>query len=221
MPAGTITTLQAQPSDPQRVNVFIDGVFAMGIGLTTLARERLYVGLLVSEADYERLMRIELSEKAVRAALRALDARPRSVAEIRERLQRKGFDQDLAEAAITRLADLGLLDDTAFARFWVEGRRNGRPRGPGALRDELRRKGVDSELIDTTLADEELVGDIDAQAERLARAALHKYARAADYASFARRMGGYLQRRGYSFATIRPIIVQLWQERGALPDDET
>jgi regulatory protein len=220
MPAGTITTLQAQPSDPQRVNVFIDGVFALGIGLTTLSRERLYVGLVLSEADYERLMRIELSEKAVRAALRALDARPRSIAEIRERLQRKGFEHDLIEAAITRLADLGLLDDTAFARFWVEGRQNGSPRGPGALRDELRRKGVDSELIDTTLADEELVGDIDAQAERLARAALRKYATATDYASFARRMGGYLQRRGYSFATIRPIIVQLWQERSNLPDND-
>lgn len=93
MPAGTITTLQAQPSDPQRVNLFIDGTFALGIGLTTLARERLYVGLVLSEADYERLARIELAEKAVRAALRALDARPRSVAEIRERLQRKGFEQ--------------------------------------------------------------------------------------------------------------------------------
>lgn len=218
MPAGTITTLQAQPSDPQRVNLFIDGTFALGIGLTTLARERLYVGLVLSEADYERLARIELAEKAVRAALRALDARPRSVAEIRERLQRKGFEQDLTDAAITRLTDLGLLDDSAFARFWVEGRQRGVPRGPGALRDELRRKGVDGELIDATLADEELVGDTAAQAEKVARAAMRKYAAAPDYASFARRMGSYLQRRGYSFAIIRPIIAQLWRERGSAAD---
>lgn len=212
MPAGKVTTLQAQAQDPQRVNLFIDGVFAIGVSLTTLARERLYVGQELTVADYERLERAEMADRAVSAALRALDARPRSIAELRDRLKRKGFESDLVELAIERLTDLGLVDDRAFVRFWVEQRQHMRPRGPNALRDELRRKGVDADLIGETLQDSELVGDPDTQAEALARRALGKYAGSSDFQSFARRMGGFLQRRGYQLSTIRPILVQLWRE---------
>jgi regulatory protein len=124
----------------------------------------------------------------------------------------------MIEAAISRLQELGLVDDTSFARFWVESRQNSRPRGPSALRDELRRKGLAPTVIAETLEDRELVGDLDEQAMQTARAALRKYARSPDYASFARRMGGMLQRRGYSLGTIRPIITELWQELGRTRD---
>ncbi len=219
MPAGTVTSLQAQALDPQRVNLFIDGTFALGVSLTTLAREQLYVGKLLSVEEYERLERAEQAQRAVQVALRAIEARPRSIQEIRERLKRKGFAEELVEAAIERLQDLGLIDDAAFARFWVESRQNSRARGPSALRNELRRKGLDSALIDTTLRDDELVGDQDQQAEQIARQALRRYANSPDFQSFARKMGGLLQRRGYSFETIRPIIAQLWRERHRVRDE--
>jgi regulatory protein len=221
MPAGKITTLQAQANDPQRVNLFIDGVFAIGVSLTTLARERLYVGQELTAEEYARLERAEQADRAISAALRALDARPRSIAELRDRLGRKGFDADLIELAIERLSDLGLVDDRAFARFWVEQRQHLRPRGPNALRDELRRKGVETGLIGETLSDVELVGDSVEQAEALARRALGRYAGAADYQTFARRMGGFLQRRGYQLDTIRPIVTQLWNELKASRQDIT
>src|SRR5262245_29551432 len=147
MPVGTITALQAQLSDSQRVNVFIDGDFALGVSLATLARERLYVGQVLGLEDYARLERAEQADRALSAALRALDARPRSTAELRLRLKRKGFDPESVDAALARLTELGLLDDQTFARAWVENRQNARPRGTSALRDELRRKGVDAEII--------------------------------------------------------------------------
>jgi regulatory protein len=220
MPAGTITALQAQLSDSQRVSVFIDDEFALGVSMATLARERLYVGQVLSADDYARLERAVQADRALSAALRALDARPRSTAELRLRLKRKGFDAESVDAALARLTDLGLLDDVTFARTWVENRQNGRPRGASALRDELRRKGVGAEIIAATLDDDELVGDADDQAERLARAALRRYAGAADFQIFARRLGGYLQRRGYTYATIRPIMAQLWRELGHTAADE-
>lgn len=220
MAAGTVTALQAQALDPQRVNLFIDGTFALGLSLTTLVREQLYVGKVLGTEDYERLERAEQAYRAVSVAMRAIEARPRSTQELRERLKRKGFAEDLIEAAIERLQDLGLVDDAAFARFWVESRQNSRMRGHSALRDELRRKGVGSQLIDETLRDEDLVGDPHQQAEQIARQALRRYAGSPDFQSFARRMGGLLQRRGYSFDTIRPIIAQLWREREQPDDDQ-
>jgi len=85
------------------------------------------------------------------AALRFLEARQRSVAEVRRRLTTAGYREDLVTGAIERLGELGMLDDEAFATQWVESRDRARPRGERALRQELRQKGIDSETIARTL----------------------------------------------------------------------
>jgi regulatory protein len=82
----------------------------------------------------------------------------------------------------------------------------------GALRDELRRKGIDRALAETVLSDEALTGGEDQRAMSIARGALHKYASAPDRTAFQRRLGGYLQRRGFGFDTIGPILETLWAE---------
>lgn len=215
MPEGTISALRLQEHDRQRVNVFIDGSFALGVSLETLTREQLYVGKQIDAQQWARLAAAESVSKALHAALRWLQARPRSIAEIRERLQRKQFAPETIEAVIARLTDLDMLDDAAFARYWVESRNRSRPRGQQALRSELARKGIDRETVAQTLRDEELVGDEHERARALARDVLPKYAQVADRATFQRRLGGYLQRRGFAYALIKPIVDELWREVGS------
>jgi regulatory protein len=212
MPAGTITALRAQAKDPQRVNVFVDGEFALGVSLNTISKEGLYVGKALNAEEFARLEQTESSDKALQAALRFLEARPRSTAEIRERLRRKEFTDEAIGAAIERLAALGMIDDAAFARAWVENRQASRPRGVSALRDELRRKGIDRALAETLLEDDALTGDEEQRAMTIARGALRKYANSPNRAAFQRRLGAYLQRRGFGFDTIGPIIHTLWAE---------
>lgn len=212
MPTGTITALRTQAHDNQRVNVFVNDAFAIGVSLNTITREGLYVGKVLDAAAWARLEEAECADKAVTAALQYLTARPRSTAEVRERLQRKQFPPEAVEAALTRLQERGLIDDTAFSRFWVENRQACRPRGVQALRSELYRKGIDRTIIDATLNDTDLTGDEYEQALTLARATLRKYAGAPNYATFQRRLGGYLQRRGFGFDTISSILDLLWQE---------
>jgi regulatory protein len=87
------------------------------------------------------------------AAARFLEVRPRSVDEVRRRLRDAGYRLDLVVAAIERLTDLGMLDDEAFARAWVESRDRARPRGERALRSELRRKGVVDSIVTEVLGE--------------------------------------------------------------------
>ena len=68
------------------------------------------------------------------AAARFLEARSRSVEEVRRRLTRAGYRPDLVDGAIERMLELGMLDDEAFARAWVESRDRARPRGERAIR---------------------------------------------------------------------------------------
>lgn len=87
------------------------------------------------------------------AAVRLLEAAPRTVSDLRTRLLRASWPAALVEGAIARMTELGFLDDKAFARNWVESRDRGRPRGERALKIELRRKGVGQDVVEATLED--------------------------------------------------------------------
>jgi SOS response regulatory protein OraA/RecX len=120
---------------------------------------------------------IDDPEVVLAAAFRFLEARARSVAETRRRLVDAGYRPPLVEGAIARLLAIGLLDDEAFARHWVESRDRASPRGEIALKRELRLRGVESAVIEATLeerrsggADGALLvppGNDDSDAERL------------------------------------------------------
>ncbi|MEK6721657.1 MAG: regulatory protein RecX [Chloroflexota bacterium] len=87
------------------------------------------------------------------AALRFLESRSRSVAEVRRRLSTAGYRKELVDGAISRLIGLALLDDTAFASAWVASRDRAHPRGENALRRELQLKGIERQVIDGVLED--------------------------------------------------------------------
>ena len=208
-----------QTGDHERVNVFVDGAFAIGIDLATLQREGLFKGKVLSEDDWARLVRAESDNKAWHAALRLLEARPRAEREIRDRLRRKQFEPEQIDATIARLRDLGLLDDAQFARLWVANRAATSPKGAQALRYELMGKGVDRQIAGEIVADALDPATEAEMCEQVARKALPRYASSPDRATFQRKLGGLLQRRGFAWDTVGPVLDRLWQERGAVADD--
>ncbi|KPL85203.1 RecX family transcriptional regulator [Herpetosiphon geysericola] len=221
MPTGTITQLELQQHDRERINLYIDSVFALGISLRTLEQQGLYKGKVLSESDWQAIAQAEEVDKAYNAALVFLAARPRSSQEIRTRLRKREFPDEHIELAIEKLAQIGLVNDEAFARFWVENRQQHRPRGARAIQAELSQKGVKRDLISEVLNE---LTDQDEEQERafsVARAALRRYANEPSKMAFSRKMAGMLQRRGFGFDTIKPVLDQLWQElqTNAEPDE--
>ncbi len=87
------------------------------------------------------------------AAAAFLATRPRSVGETTRRLQHLGYPPALVEDVVTRLVEVGYLDDDAFARTWVESRDRARPRGENALRRELTQKGVSRQVVDEVMVE--------------------------------------------------------------------
>ena len=160
----------------------------------------------------ERRGAVEDPAEVLDAGARFLEARPRSIAEVRRKLVRAGYREDLVEAAVARLQDLRYLDDDAFARAWVESRDRARPRGEHALRRELDLKGVERSLVDGVLEDRRLSalarstagGDgeppspDDAAAERLLRRRMPALLREPDPRRRRQRAYGLLARSGFS-----------------------
>jgi regulatory protein len=222
MPAGTITALQIQEKDKERINVFIDHEFALGISLRTLEQSGLYKGKVIDDADWEQLVKAEQMDKAYNAALNFLSARPRSTREIRDRLRQKDYPDDHIDVALAKLEKLGLVNDEAFARFWVENRQNCRPKGARALQSELQQKGVEREVISQVLDTMTNTDDERDNALVIARGALRRYQNEPDKWAFSRKMGAFLQRRGFGFEAIKPAVDTLWGEIHGLPgaDDD-
>lgn len=203
--ADKITALEYQKRNKDRVSVFLDGRFAFGLPAIVAATLRL--GQFLSDAEIEGLCEQGSREELYNAALDYLSYRPRSRAEVVRHLQRLGVSEPQIEAVTDRLEQAGLLGDEAFAQFWVENRERFRPRGPAALRYELRSKGVGDEAI------QQAIGAVDA-ADSAYRAACQKARQLSqlDQATFSRKLVEYLARRGFGYEVARETAQRLWKE---------
>lgn len=204
--AGKITALVAQKRNKERVNVYIDGEFAFGLAL--IEALKLHKGQTLTDEEIDRLKALDEVEVAHERALNLLSYRPRSTDEVRRKLQESNkFSENAVDKALEKLERAGLLDDEAFARYWVENRERFSPRSARALRHELRQKGVSDRVVEdaVTSLDEE-----DA-AYRAAQAKLSRYANAEED-EFRKKLGGYLSRRGFSYGTVRDVLDRIWNE---------
>jgi len=148
-------------------------------------------------------------QRCLDAAYRYLHYRPRSEAEIKQRLHQRGFDTEAIEKTIARLKEQNLVNDYAFAQFWKDNRLSFRPKSKRLIAKELSDKKVAREII------EQITGDIDDMdnACKLGRKRVHLLAHL-DYPDFHRRLSNYLSYRGFSYEVIRRTVPLLWQEKG-------
>jgi len=209
---GRITGLRALKSG--RVLVYLDGRPAFRLAAVEAARLR--PGQVLTEEEIRQLLERDLQEQAHEAALRFLSYRPRSEREVADHLRRKGFDARTVEAELERLRRVGLVDDRAFARFWVENRTAFRPRSRRALQAELRRKGIPPAIVQEVL--QETSPDERALALRLARERARRL-QGLDPLAFRRRLAGYLLRRGFDGELVMEVLRALEQERGGPSTD--
>jgi regulatory protein len=174
----------------------------------------------------ERRAAIDDPAVVLEAAARFLEARARTVDEVRRRLGRAGYRAELVDGAIVRMTELGMLDDATFARAWVESRDRARPRGERALRRELQLKGIDRELSDEILDERREAGDEDGPGVDIeaARRVVARNARALDRVADprARRQRAYalLARNGFDASVCAAVSAEAVREARDEAGDE-
>ncbi len=210
-----ITAIEPQQKNLQRVNIYLDGEFAFGLARITAGW--LKVGQDLSEEKISILQAEDANEMTYQKALHFLSYRPRSSAEVRQNLAKRGTPAALVDETLDRLERAGLVNDKDFAQAWVENRNTFQPRSKSALRLELRRKGLSDEIVQPVL-------DEQVNEEALAREAARKYAprlSGKEWLDFRQKLSGFLARRGFSYTTITPIVSEVWKETQTADDGET
>jgi regulatory protein len=145
------------------------------------------------------------------AGLRLLARRAHSRAELRQKLARRGYEEDEVGTALARLADMGYLDDAAFARGLV--RRRSATRGSLAVSAELAAKGIDRQGTAEALADL----DAESQLASATRLAERMCPRGDDigYREMLDRVGVKLLRRGFPSGIVRAACRAVLAERAS------
>lgn len=201
-----ITAIEPQKKNPERVNIYLDGEFAIGVNGILAAWFK--VGQTLSEAKLNELLLADGIESAYQKALHFISYRSRSIAEVRKNLAAHEVPEDLIDETIQRLKDNSILNDLNFAREWVTNRKELRPRSRLALRMELRQKGIAEDVIQLVL--DEIVDD-----DALALMAAKKYSHrleGLDLSDFRKKLTAYLSRKGFNFSSINPAIRSVWSE---------
>jgi regulatory protein len=154
------------------------------------------------EADHEAVARKILLDQ--------LTGRARSRSELATKLASKGVPDEVAIRLLDRFEDVGLVDDEAFARSWVESRQAGKGLARRALAQELRRKGVGDEVAREVLDEVDPEDEVET-ARTLVRRKLRSVARLERDAAV-RRLAGMLARKGYppgvAFRVVREELEQ-------------
>jgi regulatory protein len=202
---GRITAINRQKRRADRVSVYIDGKFAVGCSAEAVSVMGLCVGQELTEADVADLRSPGGDRRAFERALCLVSYRPRSTGEIRSRLLREGFEEQVVSGAIGRLAKLKMVDDESFSKEWVRSRMAGKPMGKPRLKYELRRKGVAADVIDKAL---EQVDDVKEHelAMSLAETKMRKFSEGIEAR---KKLAEFLARRGFRWGIVNRVIGDL------------
>lgn len=201
----TVSDIRAQKRRANRFSIYLDGQYAFSLPLSLV--DQVSVGQQLTEREVEALRYQGAVKDACARSSRYLMQRPRSRAEVERYLERKDYTSEVVDGALRELEQLGFLDDLTFAEFWVANRQDFKPRSEWALRQELRQKGVSNQIIDQVVQG---IDDHDG-AYRAGKSRARRYA-GQDYQTFSRRLGGFLQRRGFRYGVVKDIVEKLWQE---------
>ena len=151
--------------------------------------------------------------QARQICLRLLTLAPRTRAQLATALHRRGIPDETAEAVLSRFADVGLIDDAAFARAWVESRHYSRGLSRRSLSAELRRQGVESEEI------REAVDTLDPEQEVVTARRLVEQKMAGTRGQppevRVRRAAGTLARKGYPAGLVFRLIKEVLEQEGS------
>ena len=197
-----ITSIKSQKKK-ERVNVYLDDKFGFGIDLENFVILGLKVDQEVTEIEIEKIVKKAEFQKTLDKLLRFANLRPRSEGEINNYLRRKKVHESKHSQLFDRLNHLELIDDEKFAKWWVEQRQAFRPKPKRILSNELRVKGINSEIIKKVVGEEEI--DEEKMAKDLIEKRAYKWKNFEGF-ELKQKMSQYLAQKGFTWEIVEKVV---------------
>jgi regulatory protein len=214
-----VTKITDQKRNRNRRNIFLDGRFAFGCNLNVVAKFRLRAGMTIDPAQLKEIELGEVKQECFDAALQYLTQRLHSRSELIRKLGRREWGDSVINATLEELTRLGYIDDARFARTKTLSAAQHKHHGRRRAFLELIKSGVNGDIANRAVG--EVYSDRDSL--DIARELALKHAgriRGLDSTVARRRLVGLLQRRGFEYETIKPVIDEVVGQNGSGNDGD-
>ena len=199
---GKITRIEQQKKKKNRVNIYIDGKFSLGLYKDTIVKFHLYENKEITPSEISSIKEFEAITDAKEKVRNFISYRERSKKEIKDYLTNKGIQEEVSKKVLADFEKANLIDDHRFATAWIKDRNKNNPKGTFALKMELKDKGIEEAEI------ESLLQSVDEKEN--ARKALNKAVRKYGNNKAAKeKIFEYLKRRGFEIHTVLELLNEL------------
>ena len=195
----------AEPRRRGLVQLFLDGEAAVKLDTQVFLQSGLKPGDQVSDQELFELIQASDARRAQEKALYLLEYRNYSKRELTEKIARTAASREAAQAAAGRMEELGLIDDRRFGEDYARELFSRKGYGARRAAQELRRKGLDQELVQELV---EKYGSPEQSGENIRRVLEKKYPGWREDEKARRRAFAALQRLGYSYQEVREAMGQ-------------
>lgn len=199
-----ITKIARQKNNNERYNLYLDEKYAFSLDEAVLIKYQLSKGKVIEAFTLDEIVFDDEVRKAYNKGINFLSYRMRSEHEVKQKLLQNEFGEAVILEAIRKLYEYGFLNDESFTKALVETQKKNNKKGPTAIRQELKKKGIEKDLQEKVLgnySEEEQVGIARTLAEKIVNQSQDKTPR-----QIKQKVQDTLQRKGYNFTIISQAL---------------
>ncbi|WIV13841.1 RecX family transcriptional regulator [Proteiniborus sp. MB09-C3] len=201
-----ITKIEQQKKNIHRYSVFLNEEYSFSISEDTLVKLRLKKSMEIDKDRLDYILEQEEIDSCKAYGLKLLSYKARNEYEIKDKMLKKGYNENHIEEAIKYLREQNYIDDEEYAKNYIQDRVKIKKLGYNRIKGELFQKRIDGEIIEDTLNELIDMEDEYKRALELAEKKVNTTYRNDDTQAVYRKLGGFLQRKGYSMDIIIKVL---------------
>ncbi|MFA5523010.1 MAG: RecX family transcriptional regulator [Tissierellales bacterium] len=202
----TVTKIEQQKKNIHRYSVFLNEEYSFSVSEDTLVKLGLRKGMVIDKEQLAYILEQEEINSCKAFGLKLLTHRARNEHEIKDKMFKKGFDEETIIEAIEYLKEQNYINDEEYAKSYIRDKVNLKKLGYARIKNELFQKRIDGSIIEETL--NELIDKEDEyeRALELAEKKMKSSYKNDDTQAAYRKLGGFLQRKGYSMDIVFKVL---------------
>lgn len=204
----TITKLERQKKDPKRISIYVDNKFFVGVDSKVVLKFELVLGMIWTEEVQLKIEEEESYRKALKKGFDLLYRSSKTKKQLKRKLIEKEFTETVSERVVETLEENGFINDLTFAEQFIETRSV--RYGVYRLRQELRLKGVDDDLINKALESSEQSSEYD-RALEIGKKRLVQYLSDPKEKIYSK-MVAYLSRKGFAYDVVKKVVNSITED---------
>ena len=200
------TITKIKPIAKNMFHVYVEEQFAFSLYGSELFRYHLKEGSIVKEQDYEMILRETILPRAKKKALRLLEDMDRTRGELKDRLKRSGFPEEIIKETLDYVDSFGYLDDGRYACNYIFSKKTSKSRRQ--IEAHLYEKGLDTDIVSKAM--DEVYSREDAKKAIRHMADKRHYNPKDTSVKDRQKFYGYLARKGFTYDEICQALETDW-----------